>query len=320
MHELTELPRVPRTFAALTFIGYAVGAPLGSVLAMLPGGVRAPFFVGSILSIGIAIFIAWYMPAEAIVKAEREASEREQDGNAHEAAPDAEVSTSASTPSGPPPAAKTTEGLYKGAVPLLWVWCIYFALTCAGIPAYFLVVLPLFLLDMFGQGIKTYALITAVYTGVAGLVQWYALRPSVDLAGGSRLLVASFFSVTGAAGAVLLVIATLYFETEPMTRVAIFAAGLSLNIAARGFTTGITQPAMSALGDTSVQGRLMGLNSGIEVAGRLLGQIIIAFLYDASPPYACVFMATMQVLAAASTFIGLAFERAMGFGSSMALI
>ena len=57
---------------SLTLIGYSIGAPSGSLLALLPGGYRTPFFVGAGFSALLALFIAVRMPSEGAVRRERE--------------------------------------------------------------------------------------------------------------------------------------------------------------------------------------------------------------------------------------------------------
>lgn len=49
----------------------------------------------------------------------------------------------------------------------------------------------------------------------------------------------------------------------------------------------------------------MGLHSGLEVGGRMGGQILVALLYELSPLYACVLPVVANVVAAASMLLAL---------------
>ena len=67
--------------------------------------------------------------------------------------------------------------------------------------------------------------------------------------------------------------------------------------------------AISALGGSSVQGRLMGVNQAVEAAGRMGGQVLVAVLYDISPLHACAMPVVANAIAAAAMALALALER-----------
>ena len=122
----------------------------------------------------------------------------------------------------------------------------------------------------------------------------------------------------------------------------LFLGGLVLQYAVTGFATGVAAPAIfalgpnpnphpnphlkppppphphpnphpnqaiSALGGSSVQGRLMGVNQAVEAAGRMGGQVLVAVLYDISPLQACAMPAVANAIAAAAMALALALER-----------
>ena len=98
-------------------------------------------------------------------------------------------------------------------------------------------------------------------------------------------------------------------QVRSLVRAVLFAGGLVLQYLVTGFATGVAAPAISALGDSSVQGRLMGLHSAIEVGGRMGGQIIVALLYDIAPFYGCALPVVANVVAAASMALALVLEK-----------
>ena len=67
--------------------------------------------------------------------------------------------------------------------------------------------------------------------------------------------------------------------------------------------------AISALGGSSVQGRLMGINQAVEAAGWMGGQVFVAVLYDISPLHACAMPVVANAIAAAAMAFALALER-----------
>lgn len=306
--------------SALTFIGLSAGAPVGSLLAMLPGHYRTPFIVGAIASGLIALFVQLHMPSSAAMKRERELEAEGNRAATGNLANSSNNDTSMKGPTGDNSVGEiVTEGLMPGAVPLLWAWCISFALTNAGIPAYWMVVLPMFLNDYFGYDDKLYAALTTVYLVIASLVQWYLLRIFADCVHGSRLGVCIVWSLVGTVGAFFLTVGTFCLDQHGL-RMFMFFAGLALMVSARGFTTGIATPAFSALGDSTVQGRLMGLNSSLEVGGRIFGQMIVAMVYDYHPILASAWPGIAQALAALVCFLALPSESAMNGPKTKVLV
>ena len=122
----------------------------------------------------------------------------------------------------------------------------------------------------------------------------------------------------------------------------LFLGGLVLQYAVTGFATGVAAPAIfalgpnpnphpnphlkppppphphpnphpnqaiSALGGSSVQGRLMGVNQAVEAAGRMGGQVLVAVLYDISPLHACAMPVVANAIAAAAMALALALDR-----------
>ena len=89
----------------------------------------------------------------------------------------------------------------------------------------------------------------------------------------------------------------------------LFLGGLVLQYAVTGFATGIAAPAISALGGSSVQGRLMEVNQAVEAAGRMGGQVLVAVLYNISPLHACAMPVVANATAAAAMALALALER-----------
>ena len=89
----------------------------------------------------------------------------------------------------------------------------------------------------------------------------------------------------------------------------LFLGGLVLQYAVTGFATGVAAPAISALGGSSVQGRLMGINQAVEAAGWMGGQVLVAVLYDISPLHACAMPVVANAIAAAAMAFALALER-----------
>ena len=70
-------------------------------------------------------------------------------------------------------------------------------------------------------------------------------------------------------------------QVHSQSVVLLFVGGLVLQYVVTGFATGVAAPAISALGDSSVQGRLMGLQSGMEQTGRGLAPLAQAARDDA---------------------------------------
>lgn len=87
-----------------------------------------------------------------------------------------------------------------------------------------------------------------------------------------------------------------------------FFLGMGGVVFAAGFGMGVAAPAMSALGGSAVQGRLMGLHSGLEVGGRMAGQIVVALLYEQSAVTACVFPVATSLVGSACCGVVLALE------------
>lgn len=132
---------------------------------------------------------------------------------------------------------------------------------------------------------------------------------------GGHVSLALVASIVGAAGALLSVFAAVGVnkggeaQVGALSMVVLFIGGLVLQYSVTGFATGVAAPAISALGDSSVQGRLMGLHSGLEVGGRMGGQIVVALLYEISPLYGCALPVVANTVAALSMAAACALER-----------
>ena len=135
---------------------------------------------------------------------------------------------------------------------------------------------------------------------------------------GGHATLALLASVVGAAGALLSGVASVGVEqtgeggqgqVTSQGLVLLFCAGLVLQYVVTGFATGVAAPAISALGDTSIQGRLMSLHSGLEVGGRMGGQVLVAALYEISPLAACALPVVANAIAAAAMGVALGLER-----------
>jgi hypothetical protein len=104
----------------------------------------------------------------------------------------------------------------------------------------------------------------------------------------------------------------------------LFLGGLVLQYAVTGFATGVAAPALSALGGSSVQGRLMGVNQAVEAAGRMGGQVLVAVLYNISPLHACAMPVVANAIAAGAMALALALEcahtRRVGLLSTTVLV
>ena len=184
--------------------------------------------------------------------------------------------------------------------------------TCVS-QGFLMVVLPLFLIAAFGWGAPIYASIISARAASAFL-QMMNLGKVVSFVGG-HVSLALIASVVGAVGAFLSVLAAIGVDghgeaqVHSQSVVLLFVGGLVLQYVVTGFATGVAAPAISALGDSSVQGRLMGLHSAIEVGGRMGGQIIVALLYDAAPLYGCALPVAANIVAAASMALALVLEK-----------
>ena len=97
-------------------------------------------------------------------------------------------------------------------------------------------------------------------------------------------------------------------QVESRGLMLLFLTGLVLQYAVTGFATGVAAPAISALGGSSVQGRLMGVNQAVEAAGRMGGQVLVAVLYNISPLHACAMPVVANAIAAAAMALALALE------------
>ena len=97
-------------------------------------------------------------------------------------------------------------------------------------------------------------------------------------------------------------------QVESRGLMLLFLGGLVLQYAVTGFATGVAAPAISALGGSSVQGRLMGVNQAVEAAGRMGGQVLVAVLYSISPLHACAMPVVANAIAAAAMALALALE------------
>ena len=284
--------------SALMMVGYATGAPIGGMLALC-GGYRVPFFVGAFCSAAGATYCWVRLPSPSVVQ---ELMHHSSPGGV----------PSASTAAAPDSMGNSPRGLVPGAVPRLIMLCVYLVCTCIS-QGFLMVVLPLFLMVAFGWGAPTYACIISI-RAAAAFVQMYGLGRVVPLAGG-HVPLALIASVVGAIGAILSVFAAVGVDKHGEAQVSsslvtvLFLAGLAVQYSVTGFATGVAAPAISTLGDSSVQGRLMGLHSGLEVGGRMAGQILVAVLYEASPLYACALPIVANVLAAVSMGVAIALER-----------
>ena len=287
--------------SALMMVGYATGAPIGSVIAMF-GGYRVPFFVGAGASMLGAAFVWLRLPEPQKVQDLL----RTVDGQS-DPVPSATMKKAGSS-------AEPQEGggLVPGAGLRLSLLCVYLVCTCIS-QGFLMVVLPLFLLAAFGWGAPIYASIISARAASA-FVQMMALGKVVPLVGG-HVSLALIASVVGTLGAFLCVFAAIGLDghgeaqVESNSVMLLFLSGLVLQYVVTGFATGVAAPAISALGDSSVQGRLMGLHSATEVGGRMGGQIIVALLYEISPLYGCAMPVVANTVAAASMALALVLEK-----------
>ena len=292
---------------ALMMVGYATGAPLGSMLAVLAGGYRTPFIVGACAS-ALATVLVWIrLPEPSTVQALMRGAQAGPGDAA--GANTASKPAAAATPT--PSAAGGSGGLVANGGARLVLLCVYLVCTCVS-QGFLMVVMPLFLVAAFGWGPPIYASILSA-RAAAAFIQMMALGKVVPLAGGhTRLALGA--SVVGAAGALLSVFAAVGVDQTHEAQVgarglvALFVVGLVLQYAVTGFATGVAAPAISALGDSSVQGRLMGLHSGLEVGGRMGGQIVVAVLYELSPLYGCALPVVANAVAAISMAAACALE------------
>ena len=243
---------------ALMMVGYATGAPLGSMLALLAGGYRTPFLVGAGAS-ALATVLVWVrLPEPSAIQALMRAQAGTRDP------PAAAVTATKPAAATATPAAAGGEGggggLVPGASPRLVLLCLYLVCTCVA-QGFLMVVLPLFLMAAFGWGAPIYAAVLSA-RAAAAFLQMIALGKVVPRVGG-HVALALVASTVGAAGALLSAVAAVGVDKTRESQVhsggivALFVVGLVLQYSVTGFATGVAAPAISALGDSSVQGRLM---------------------------------------------------------------
>lgn len=130
---------------ALMMVGYAAGAPLGSMLALLAGGYRTPFFIGAAASTLATVLVWLRLPEPSTIQALMKADA----ANVASAAPPGKAGAKGPAPSG-------DAGLAPGATPRLVLLCIYLVCTCVS-QGFLMVVMPLFLTAAFGWGAPVYA-------------------------------------------------------------------------------------------------------------------------------------------------------------------
>ena len=124
--------------SALMMVGYALGAPLGSLLALM-GGYRVPFFVGAGASTLAAAFVSLHLPSPTVVQAlMAEAEARAPAAAAASGKPSATAATATKVEG------SAGGGLLPGAVPKLVLQCVYLVCTCLS-QGFLMVAMPLFL-------------------------------------------------------------------------------------------------------------------------------------------------------------------------------
>jgi hypothetical protein len=204
-------------------------------------------------------------------------------------------------------------GLKPGAVPRLILLSVA-SLMIVPPQAFVMAVWPLYIGAVFGWGAQVFALFIVAYTVIAALTQFLVLGKAAQQFGLIPLGVAAMFTtslghvlITASAASIDFQSTAFLNATRDSTAMPRTAStgelilvflGYSLIVASAGFAGGVVAPTLSKLGDSSVQGRLMGLNSGLEVGGRMGTQIIVTLLYDISPFYSCLMPAITSCLAA----------------------
>jgi MFS family permease len=356
----------------INLVGYSVGAPVGSLLSMLPGGYRTPYFVAAAAALGLFPFIAMRLPQTGAIRAELDRrdmwpvgqqqgaedvqvphrntspapasalppSSVENDGSFlrrnkrasrgsvdvidAEAGATACASPSAhqESPSSSPRAAedrRTIAGfcsrieahLKPGAAPILYLLCACASLGAPPPQAFFLAVWPLYINGVFGWGAQAFSLFIVGYTVSAALTQFLLLKGAVarfgrmPLAASANLITSIGFLVLWASASG----ASATSSTDGagggsgsnLLQLILTFCGFGLCVSVAGFTSGVVAPSVSTLGDSSVQGSLMGLVSALEVGGRMSSQLLVSSLYDISPRCAMLLPLASSLLAAAAS-------------------
>jgi len=247
-------------------IGFSFGLPTGSFLALLPGGYRAPFFIGFVFASVSSLFLLLFLPNENALKVTKEEGKGGSSGGG--GAKTSAVDEDAWTGS------KTVQ------LVLLSVANLFFQMTAGLILAVF----PLFLQDAFGWGAKQLGFILMVNTICGAMVQMFMFGKLSKACGLMPLGIVAVTCNAIALVALSFSAVTLpEYDAEvgiPSAPFVLFMGGLVLQTLVYQMASSVFAPAYSALGGSSVQGRLMGLQSGMEQTGRVLAPIVLTTVYQ----------------------------------------
>jgi len=266
---------------AVMLIGYSLGLPTGSFLALLPGGYRAPFFVGGAFATCAALFTIFVLPSSKEVTLTDEST----------AAVAKPAAGSADKPA-PPPADGWTPS--KSAQLALLSAGNFMFQAVAGL---LVAVFPMYIEMAFDWGPRQLGAILTFNTVCGAVTQMVFFGNLSKLLGLMPLAVLGFTLNTIAialqyVGVLLIGYADLP-GPPPIDSVSfiVFMAGTVMQVLAYQIGASTIAPAFSLLAGSEYQGRLMGLQSGAEQAGRVLAPIALTFIYqtfgEAAPFFVC---------------------------------
>lgn len=288
----------------LMMLGYAAGPPVGSALQGVIGalgfgnGLRTPFLAGGTMSLCMSVVVALRMPRVKDIKAAANADAAAADPTTTKAAT---LQATAEPPSEP---------LTPSQVIALGLLLLNNVFAQVGM-AIFIVVIPLFIKDMFGWGSGQFGILMSTYIlGMA--IGQIALFPKLAKAFGmmrvgvvaSLVAAATYFAVSFVRGPEDLPI---WFVA---TAVQIFGGALA---------GPIVSVKIAELAPKDKLGMTMGFASTAEQIGRVFAPIMAAYAYENLGPRITFRLAVFPVLGSAACFAVVAYVQAAQKASKLKL-
>jgi len=278
----------------LMMLGYAAGPPVGSALQAVIGalgfgnGLRTPFLAGGTISICMSVVVALRMPRVKDIKAAADADAAAADPTTKDATPRA----TAETPSDP---------LTPSQVIALGLLLLNNIFAQVGM-AIFIVVMPLFIKDMFGWGSAQFGILMSTFIlGMA--IGQIALFPKL----------AKAFGMMRVGVAASLVTAATYFAVSFVRGpedLLIWLAATAVQILGGALAGPIVSVKIAELAPKDKLGMTMGLASTAEQIGRVFAPIMAAYAYENLGPRLTFRFAVFPVLGSAACFAVVAYVQA----------
>eukprot|EP00908_Phaeocystis_cordata_P012625 Transcript_2361.p1 GENE.Transcript_2361~~Transcript_2361.p1 ORF type:complete len:519 (-),score=243.95 Transcript_2361:127-1683(-) len=277
----------------LMMLGYAAGPPVGSALQGVVGalgfgnGLRTPFLAGGTLTICMSVVVALRMPRVRDIKA----------AAAADAAAAASTTDADATPSVEPP----SEPLTPSQVIALGLLLLNNILAQVGM-AMFIVVMPLFIKDMFGWGAAQFGILMSVFIlGMA--IGQIALFPKL----------AKAFGMMRVGVAASLVTAATYFAVSFVRgpqQLPIWLVATAVQILGGALAGPIVNVKIAELAPKDKLGMTMGFASTAEQVGRVFAPTMAAYAYEHLGPRTTFRCAVLPVLGSAACFAVVAYVQA----------